>query len=348
MKAYLKKYELQFKRPVRTSRGELQSRPVWFLILEKNGLAGVGECAPLPGLSKETPGQVEQLLEDLCSDPVNFLWSQDLTSKIASVHFALETAWFDLKNGGNQRLFSSDFSNGKAGIPINGLVWMGSADFMLKQVHEKLKAGYRCIKLKIGGINFEKELEIIRSIRNIYDENKIILRLDANGAFKPETVLEKLQQLAALQIHSIEQPIAAGQWENMASICCKSPISVALDEELIGIHSIKEKERLLDIIKPAFLILKPSLHGGFSGCNEWIELAEPRSIKWWITSYLESNIGLNAIAQWTFSKNANGYQGLGTGALFTNNISSPLEVRGDQLWFNDRKAFQFPKNFFIK
>jgi o-succinylbenzoate synthase len=348
MKAYWKKYELQFKRPARTSRGELKTRPVWFLFLEKNGITGVGECAPLPGLSKETPEQVEKLLDKICTEPETYLWTSELTKEVSSVHFALETAWFDLKNGGSRQLFPSDFSKGRAGIPINGLIWMGDADFILQQIDEKLRAGFRCIKLKIGGIDFEKELEILRAIRKDYDSDKIILRLDANGAFRTGEAMDKLQRLAPLQIHSIEQPIAAGQWEEMAKICRKSPVPVALDEELIGVNSLQEKEKLLNEIKPHYLILKPSLHGGLSGCTEWIELAESRSIKWWVTSYLESNIGLNAIAQWTFSKNAKGYHGLGTGAMFTNNIPSPLEIRGEELWTDAGNAFQFPENFFRK
>ncbi len=346
MKAYWKKYELQFKRPAKTSRGEYKIRTVWYLFLEKAGITGVGECAPIPGLSPETPEQVELLLNDVCTNPENYLWSAELTQKVSSVHFALETAWFDLQNGGNQQLFPSEFSKGKAGIPINGLVWMGDAEYMQQQIQDKIKAGYHCIKLKIGGIDFEKELEILRSIRTIWHSSQITLRLDANGAFHPGEALDKLHRLAPLHIHSIEQPVAAGYWKSMARICKESPIPVGLDEELIGIHSTKKKEKLLDAIQPQYLILKPSLHGGLSGCNKWIELAESRSIKWWITSYLESNVGLNAIAQWAYSKNAKGYQGLGTGALFTNNISSPLEIRGEELWMNTMNAFNFPENFF--
>jgi o-succinylbenzoate synthase len=275
-----------------------------------------------------------------------FIDNPELTKSVSSVRFALETAWLDLKNGGKQIIFHSVFSKGKTGIPINGLIWMGNEDFMQQQIQEKLDAGFHCIKLKIGGIDFEREIELLKSIRQNYNAEKIILRVDANGAFKVEEALEKLQQLAQLQIHSIEQPITAGKWNEMERICSESPIPIALDEELIGIHSFEEKQKMLDTIQPQFLVLKPSLHGGFSGCNEWIELAEQRKIGWWITSYLESNIGLNAIAQWAFHKNAQGYQGLGTGGLFTNNIGSPLEIRGEQLWINSEKTFHFSENFF--
>jgi o-succinylbenzoate synthase len=346
MKAHFKKYNLQFKRPAKTSRGEYRVRNVWFLFLEENGKTGIGECAPLPGLSSETPEEVETLLKEICVNPSYFIENLDSTQNISSVRFALETALPDLQNGGRQILFPSDFTEGKQGIPINGLIWMGEADFMLEQIREKLEAGFRCIKLKIGSLNFDKELEILKSIRQKYDSNQITLRVDANGAFSPDGAIEKLQKLEQFELHSIEQPIAAGQWKKMAEICKNSPVPVALDEELIGIHSKNEKEKLLVVIQPQFLVLKPGLHGGFSGCNEWIELAESRSVGWWVTSYLESNIGLNAIAQWTFHKNAKGYQGLGTGSLFTNNISSPLEIRGEKLWFNPNKKFEFPKDFF--
>ncbi|WP_372946759.1 o-succinylbenzoate synthase [Mariniphaga sp.] len=346
MKAHFKKYELKFKRPSKTSRGEIQMRTVWYLVLEENGKTGIGECAPLPGLSSETREEAETLLNEICANPSYFVENPDETQYFSSVHFALETALLDLQNGGRQILFPSVFTEGKQGIPINGLIWMGEIDFMLEQISEKLEAGFRCIKLKIGSLDFDKELQILKSIRENYDSSQITLRVDANGAFSPDKVIEKLLKLEKFDLHSIEQPIAAGQWKKMAEICKNSPVPVALDEELIGIHSKKDKEKLLDAIQPQFLVLKPSLHGGFSGCSDWIKMAEKRSIGWWVTSYLESNIGLNVIAQWTFHKNAIGYQGLGTGSLFANNIPSPLEIRGENLWFNSEKHFEIPKNFF--
>ncbi|MBN2637079.1 MAG: o-succinylbenzoate synthase [Prolixibacteraceae bacterium] len=346
MIARYKKYELQFKLPAKTSRGEYNVRPVWYLFLAEDGKTGIGECAPLAGLSTETPKQVEELLNKICENPEHFIDNPQLTYSVSSVRFALETAWLDLQNGGNQQLFPSIFTEGKKGIPINGLIWMGEENYMQQQIQEKLEAGFRCIKLKIGGIDFEREIKLLKSIRQNFDAEKIILRVDANGAFKVEEAAEKLDPLSQLQIHSIEQPIAAGRWDEMARICADSPIPIALDEELIGVHELSEKEKLLDAIQPQFLVLKPSLHGGFGGCDEWIELAEQRKIGWWITSYLESNVGLNAIAQWTFHKNAQGFQGLGTGGLFTNNIDSPLEIRGEELWINANKSFQFRKDFF--
>ncbi len=346
MIASFKKYELQFRQPAGTSRGVYNSRSVWYLLLKEGGVTGIGECAPLPGLSKETPEQVEQVLADICADPIHFIQHPALLQEMPSVRFGLETALLDLKNGGKQLLFPSKFTNGEIGIPINGLIWMGETERMQQQIKEKLEAGYSCIKLKIGAIDFEKELALLRSLRNEYDASTIALRVDANGAFKPEEAMMKLERLAQLDIHSIEQPIAAAQWNEMYRLCAETPIPIALDEELIGINTQEDKKKLLDEIRPQYLILKTSLHGGIEGCDEWIRLANERSIGWWITSYLESNIGLNAIAQWAFTKNVKMHQGLGTGQLFTNNIDSPLEIRGEQLWFNPEKKFEFPDEVF--
>lgn len=339
MIAHYQKYELQFKQAAGTSRGVYKTRPVWFLFLKQNNQTGIGECAPLPGLSQETPDEVETALKSICQDPKPFLENSELLQAIPSVRFGLETALTDLQNGGRQELFPSAFTKGEAGIPINGLIWMGPAEDMRKQIQHKLESGYQCIKLKIGALHFEEELELLHAIRTHYPASQITLRVDANGAFKPEEALEKLNRLAALDLHSIEQPLAASQWTAMQQLCQQTPVPIALDEELIGINTLAEKERLLDTIRPQYLVLKPSLHGGFSGCSEWISLANERSIGWWITSYLESNIGLNTIAQWTFTLQANGHQGLGTGQLFTNNVESPLEIRGEKLWFNPQQSF---------
>ncbi|WP_347840541.1 o-succinylbenzoate synthase [uncultured Draconibacterium sp.] len=340
MKAYYKKYDLLFKQPAGTSRGVLKKRPVWLLLIEKNGITGIGECAPLPGLSKETPADVEKLLVKLCSNPAAFQQNIDLLAKFPSVKLALETALLDLKNGGKKLIFPSAFSAGKAGIKINGLIWMGEIAHMQQQIHEKLQAGFSCIKLKIGAKSFKEELSLLAAIRKQFSSDKIMLRVDANGAFKTGEASDKLQELAEFDIHSIEQPIAAAQWKEMARLCQTTPLPIALDEELIGINTPDDKKRLLDTIQPQFLVLKPSLHGGISGCNEWIELANERAIGWWITSYLESNIGLNAIAQWAFTKQPALHQGLGTGQLFTNNFASPLEIRGEKLWYNPSKYFE--------
>ncbi len=346
MKAFYQKYSLHFKHPAKTSRGTLEKRNVWYLFLNKNGITGVGECAPLPGLSSETEEQAEQALIEVCKNPELFINRQELTNGVSSVRFALETALLDLQNGGRRLLFPSPFAEGKTGIPVNGLIWMGEPDDMLRQIREKISAGFRCIKLKIGGIDFEDELKILKFIREKYHAKELVLRLDANGSFAPDIALQKLERLKPFNIHSVEQPIAAGQWQEMAELCRKSPIPVALDEELIGISGKEQKEELLETIRPQYLVLKPSLHGGFHGCDQWTELAEKYSAGWWFTSYLESNIGLNAIAQWTFHKGATSFQGLGTGGLFTNNIASPLELRGEELWINSKKSFDFPENFF--
>jgi L-alanine-DL-glutamate epimerase-like enolase superfamily enzyme len=242
----------------------------------------------------------------------------------------------DLKNGGDQILFPSAFTRGEEGIPINGLIWMGTPEFMKQQIRSKLESGFRCIKLKIGALDFKTEFELLKDIRKEFSADEITLRVDANGAYSLKTALENLKRLADLQIHSIEQPIEAGRWNEMAELCRKSPIPIGLDEELIGISSRFEMQKLLETIHPAYLILKPSLHGGFTGCEKWIEMAEKYNSGWWITSALESNIGLNAIAQWTFQLNPKGEQGLGTGQLFSNNFDAPLVIEGDRLWF--RKA----------
>nr|WP_319510147.1 o-succinylbenzoate synthase [uncultured Draconibacterium sp.] len=340
IKARYQKYELHFKQPAGTSRGVLKTRTVWYLFLEENGLTGLGECAPLPGLSIETPEQIEEQLEKICDDPQPFISSIDLLQDFPSLKFALEAALLDLKNVGKREPFPTSFTRGEAGIPINGLIWMNDIENMQGQIEEKLAAGFQCIKLKIGAKDFEQELSLLKAVRERFSSDQIILRVDANGAFDSESAPEKLKRLAELQLHSIEQPIHAGQWTEMAELCKTTPLPIALDEELIGINNREDKIQLLDTICPQFLVLKPSLHGGISGCDEWIKLANERSIGWWITSYLESNIGLNAIAQWAFTKNTTMHQGLGTGQLFTNNIESPLEIRGEKLWLNPTKSFE--------
>ncbi|QIA07581.1 o-succinylbenzoate synthase [Draconibacterium halophilum] len=340
IKARYQKYELHFKQPAGTSRGVLRKRVVWYLFLEEDSVTGLGECAPLPGLSIEAPEQVEEQLEKLCTNPQTFIDAIELLQDFPSLKFALETALLDLQNGGKRELFPSAFSQGEAGIPINGLIWMGEIDNMQHQIEEKLAAGFRCIKLKIGAKDFEQELSLLQVVRERFSSDGITLRVDANGAFNSNSALEKLKRLSDLQLHSIEQPISAGQWNKMAGLCATTPLPIALDEELIGINKRDQKIQLLDKICPQYLVLKPSLHGGISGCNEWIELANERNVGWWITSYLESNIGLNAIAQWAYTKNSTTYQGLGTGQLFTNNIDSPLEIRGEKLWFNPTEKFE--------
>ena len=324
---------LQFKFPAGTSRGVLLHKPSSFLLLEKDGFRGIGECSTIPNLSIDPVETYSEKLEEVCRmlnegvDP-GFI---DL-SLFPSIAFGLETALLDLKAKGSKCLFPSAFTQGETGIPINGLVWMGDKDFMQKQIREKIAAGYHCIKLKVGALDFETELDIISGIRQQFSPEDIELRLDANGGFTPTDALEKLEKLAAFHIHSIEQPIRQKQLEAMATICQQSPIPIVLDEELIGVKSA-DKEFILEKIKSAYIILKPSLVGGFRQSEEWIRLAEKHNIAWWITSALEANIGLNAIAQWTFTLNSALPQGLGTGQLYHNNIPSPLAIENAKLYY---------------
>ncbi len=340
MKAIYKKYTLNFKVPSGTSRGILTQKETWFLILKENGRIGIGECGLLKGLSVDDVPEYEQKLDWVCQN-IHLGKEQLLDDLMAfpSIQFGLEQAFLSLARQDFFELFPSDFTKREAPIPINGLIWMGDEGFMLSQLQKKLDEGFRCIKMKIGAIDFEKELSILKSIRNNFGPHEIELRVDANGAFSPEEAMHKLEILAEFQLHSIEQPIKPKQWEVMAQLCANSPLPIALDEELIGIFSITEKEKLLHTIKPQFIILKPSLVGGFAGSEQWIAIAENYNIGWWVTSALESNIGLNAITQWTYSLNTSMPQGLGTGSLYTNNIDSPLEVSQGNIYYRQHKSW---------
>lgn len=336
-KANYKKYTLQFKNPSGTSRGVLTKKETYFLKLweEHNPtIVGIGECSVLKGLSIDDTENYEQILNDICKNINEFI--NDYSNKLSpfpSICFGIEAALQDLKNGGNKILFPSRFTEGKEGIPINGLIWMGSIGFMKEQLKAKIDEGFRCIKIKIGAIEFEEELKFLINLRHQYPENYFEVRLDANGAFSMNDVDEKLRRLSKYKIHSIEQPIKQGNWAAMADLCKKSPIPIALDEGLIGISKWEEKEKLVSQILPQYLILKPSLLGGFKHCEEWIDIAQKYKVGWWVTSALESNIGLNAIAQWTFTLNSKLPQGLGTGQLYTNNIASPLLIEDSKLWY---------------
>ena len=328
---------MHFKRPAGTSRGVYHTRQVWFLHLRSSefpACEGIGECAPLPDLSCDAVSDYEQILRDVCRR-VELSGSLDRESlrEYPSILFGLETAMQHLSTG-SLRLWNTPFSRGEQGIPINGLIWMGDYATMLHRIGEKIEAGFRCIKLKIGAINFEDELSLLRHIRAHFSAQDIELRVDANGAFSIRDAHEKLERLAELDIHSIEQPIRAGQWQEMARLCEDSPLPIALDEELIGCNIPEIKSELLSTIRPQYVILKPSLHGGLMGAEEWIHMAQKAHIGWWITSALESNVGLNAIAQWCSTFENPMPQGLGTGMLFTDNVPMPLEIRGDALWFN--------------
>ena len=327
---------LHFKQPAGTSRGVYTTRKIWLVRLSDGEKQGIGECAPLPDLSCDALSDevYEQKLNGFCQD---FCQTGEIDIEALrdypSMLFGLETALLNLRNG--NRLFDTPFSRGGEGIPINGLVWMGRYDEMLQRLEEKLEKGFRCIKLKIGAIDFEQELELVRRIRSRFSFHEVELRLDANGAFPYDEALYKLELLSQYAIHSIEQPIRQGQWAYMAELCRESPLPIALDEELIGVNDPEMKSHMLRIIKPRYIILKPSLHGGMMGCREWIQAAKEQGIGSWITSALESNIGLNAIAQFAsevYGPQISMPQGLGTGQLFTDNIPMPLKIRGDQLY----------------
>lgn len=338
MKAHYKRYVLKFKRPGGTSRGVLTEKETWFLFLTEGEKKGVGECGLFRGLSFDDRPDYEDELKALC-DRVNRNEEIGVGSikSFPSIQMGYEMALMSLQSNNPYELFPSAFSRGEESIRINGLVWMGKLSFMKAQIEEKIEQGFDCVKLKIGALDFNDELSLLKGVRKSFSQDQITLRVDANGAFSPLDAMEKLKALADLDVHSIEQPIAAGQPKAMSYLCRKTPIPIALDEELIGVIEKKEKALLLDTIEPQYLILKPSLLGGFQSCQEWILLAEERSIGWWVTSALESNIGLNAIAQWTFSTGIKTHQGLGTGSLFTNNFTSPLEVSNGYLTFNSKQ-----------
>jgi len=340
MIAHFKKYTLNFRQASGTSRGVYTTREVWYLFLTEGTKTGIGECAPLPQLSIESPDKMSDKLQQVCDDIDRFSQFPEELQYWPSIRFGLETALLDLQNGGEQILFPSAFTRGEQGIPINGLIWMGTPEFMKQQIREKLDTGFRCIKMKIGAIDFKTEFNLLKEIRKEFSSSEITLRVDANGAYSYKTALENLKRLSDLEIHSIEQPIRAGQWQEMAALCEKSLVPVGLDEELIGILHQEDMGKLMETIHPQYLILKPSLHGGLSGCESWIELADKYRNGWWITSALESNIGLNAIAQWAFQQKIKTEQGLGTGQLFTNNFDSPLQIEGDQLWYKPALKWQ--------
>jgi o-succinylbenzoate synthase len=336
MTYHIEERTLHFKQPAGTSRGVYTTRKSWFVYLSDGQREGVGECAPLPDLSCDARPDYAEVLDNFCQSlcetgEIDY----EAIRTYPSMLFGLETAVMDLKSKKQGVLFDTAFSRGEVGIPINGLVWMGNYDEMLQRMEEKLEKGFRCVKLKIGAIDFDQELDLVKRIRDRFSFHEVELRLDANGAFPYEEALYKLELLSQYAIHSIEQPIRQGQWAYMAELCRESPLPIALDEELIGVNDPEMKHHMLNIIKPRYIILKPSLHGGMQGCREWIDTAREMGIGSWITSALESNIGLNAIAQFAsdvYGDNIQMPQGLGTGQLFTDNIPMPLEIRGDKLW----------------
>jgi O-succinylbenzoate synthase len=347
MKATYQKYILNFKRPSGTSRGVMNVKETWFLVLEQDGKKGIGECGILRGLSADDRPDYEAKIQWTCQNihlGKDQLWEALL--EFPSIQFGVEMAFQSLVSETPFLLFPSAFTKGKKNMDINGLVWMGEAEFMKQQIEEKLAQGFHCIKLKIGAIDFQKELDLLYFIRQNFDADTIEIRVDANGAFDESDALYKLNQLSGYKLHSIEQPIAKNHTDSMSELCKNTPIPIALDEELIGVFSYAEKEALLIKIKPQYIILKPSFVGGFRGTQEWIDLAKKHQIGWWITSALESNIGLNAIAQWTFLKQNSMPQGLGTGGLYTNNFDCPLEVKNGQLSYDPNLDWKVELNDF--
>ena len=335
-------YLLHFKEPSGTSRGILKEKPTFLIKVydDKNPQHfGIGEAAVFPGLSPEADGNYVWKLTELLAN-VAIGKTTDL-SRHSSIQFGFEQAILDFSNDCKGLYFPSDFTEGNRSLEINGLIWMGDFDEMIERIKNKIENGFHCLKLKIGAIKWQEELEMIRFIRKHYDENILKIRVDANGAFSYDSCLSRLMDLAKLGVHSIEQPIKAGQPELMEKLCHTSPLPIALDEELIGKGSLDERIKTLDKIKPQYIILKPALCGGFEGATQWIEEAEKRGIGWWITSALESNIGLNAIAQFTAFVNAKGPQGLGTGALFTDNFETPICLEQDRLFFNPSIPFDY-------
>ena len=331
MRIEIEERTLHFKQPAGTSRGVYTERRIWLVTVTDGSAIGIGECAPLPKLSCDDIPNYAEVLRHFCDEvertgEIPYEALRDYPSML----FGLETAFTH---------FNTSFSRGEVGIPINGLVWMGTFDEMRERIEQKLEQGFRCVKLKIGAIDFDAELELIKQIRGRFSRHEVELRVDANGAFRFDEALYKLELLSQYALHSIEQPIKAGQWANMAELCRESPLPIALDEELIGVNDPEQKRQMLNIIKPRYIILKPSLHGGMMGVREWVDTARDMGIGSWITSALESNIGLNAIAQLCSDIYGDAIkmpQGLGTGQLFTDNIPMPLEIRGDQLWRSEQ------------
>ena len=342
MRTRIAEHVLEFAFPAGTSRGVYTTHRVWRVEVQDDaGRVGVGECAPLPDLSCDAlpPREYRAKLEDACAELARTgeIPAESLRD-YPSILMGLETAVQHLR-AGSWRLWDTPFSRGEEGIRINGLVWMGDFPTMLERLERKLQAGFKCIKVKIGAIDWQREVDLLRRIRERYSPQEVELRVDANGAFSPQDAPARLQQLAALGIHSIEQPIRAGQWSDMARLCRESPVPIALDEELIGVNDPARKAELLDAVHPRYIILKPTLHGGFRGAEEWMRLADARGIGYWVTSALESNIGLNAIAQWCAARQHDMPQGLGTGQIYTNNVAPfPLSIRGEQLWFDPAAA----------
>lgn len=345
---------LRFNFPARTSRGSLTEHVAWYLHLHDTrqpGVVGLGEAAPLAGLSPDYGPGFEARLHALCTGfnrrALSNLAPDEVPHLVEAtwpaLRFALETALLDLRHGGRRLLYDTPFSRGETGLPINGLVWMGDAAFMREQIQKKLAEDYSCLKLKIGSLDFATELQLLREIRAVAGPDELTLRVDANGAFAPAEALARLEALSPFGLHSIEQPIAAGQWPAMARVCRESPVPVALDEELIGVPD-GQAAALLTAIRPAYIILKPTLLGGLRAAHRWLTTADQLGIGWWLTSALESNVGLNAISQFAGQYVTDGFpQGLGTGQLYHNNVTAPLRIQAGALHYNPRGTWELPE-----
>lgn len=334
MQATYHRYILNFKRPSGTSRGVLTEKETWFLKLSRGNKTGIGECGILRSLSYDDRPDYEEKLRWVCENI--HLGKEELWESLRdfpSIQFGVEIAFRSLEADDPFLLFPSEFTQGKDAIPINGLVWMGDKAYMKEQIAQKIAEGFRCIKLKIGAIDFETEIELLKYIRSEFSSEEMEIRVDANGAFPPSEALEKLNRLSEFHLHSIEQPIKQNQYDEMARLCEKTPLPIALDEDLIGVTAVTKKREMLQMIRPQYVIFKPSLIGGFKGTDEWRQLAEKNRTGWWITSALESNVGLNAIAQYTYSLQSDMPQGLGTGSLYTNNFEAPLRVENGELLY---------------
>lgn len=342
MTAEYHRYLLKFKRPSGTSRGVLTTKETWFIVLKSEAKTGIGECGILRSLSLDDTPHYEEKLKWVCKNidlGAERLWEE--LREYPSIQFGVEMAFRSLEAKDPFILFPSEFTEGKASIPINGLVWMGEKENMKQQIAEKINNDFHCIKLKIGAIDFNAELDLLKYIRNEFPSEEIEIRVDANGAFSPKEALEKMKRLSAYEIHSIEQPVKAGQWDEMAQLCSTTPIPIALDEELIGVTSVTKKRKLLQTIQPQYLIFKPSLIGGYKGTEEWLNLVKELDVSWWVTSALESNVGLNAISQWTFTLDSPLPQGLGTGGLYTNNFNSPLNIKAGKIHYDPEVEWEF-------
>lgn len=345
MKAYFQKRVLEFSKAAGTSRGALLQKPSWYIFFydeQAPEIKGIGEVSIIPGLSFDNEAEIEGMLTNVCAKINSGIYNFKKTLQdFPAISFGVETALMDYKVKGSKILFPSEFTEGVHGIKTNGLIWMGTLEDMLEQVKLKLDSGFRCLKMKIGAIDFNQELVLLKSLRQQFKASELELRVDANGAFSYDEAKEYLKVLQELDIHSIEQPILPNQIEEMADLCQNSDLPIALDEELIGKYSYEVKRKLIDIIRPQYLILKPSLLGGIGASTDWINISEEFNIDWWVTSALESNIGLNVIAQWVATLDNEMYQGLGLGSLYRKNIDSPLELQGEKLFYNPGRKWSY-------